>query len=102
MTVPVTPDDQNRGVQVATPHSGPVNDVKYHHVGTGRTESRFFCDECDGWYGMPHDDHPHELRAGCACRACLTQLGVYPNTGMILTHGEYRDWYVELNMRSRR
>lgn len=74
---------------------GPVDEVKYHHVGTGVTTSRFFCKVCDGWYGIPHDGEVHrsghELRARpwCACAPCQQRSGRYPHGGTFATHHDY-------------
>lgn len=60
---------------------------KYHHIGTGRTEPKYYCLVCDGYYGVPHDGDTHEhTRRGkflcaCACRPCQEHYGVYPRGG---------------------
>lgn len=60
---------------------------RYFHIGTGNTESRYYCHVCDGFYGVPHDGdtHKHTRRgqfiSGCACAPCQQHFGVYPRGG---------------------
>ena len=68
-------------------HDGP-DDVRYHHVGSGRTRSDYYCSLCDGWYGVPHErETHHQYRSGysCACRFCLND----DTGGMLLTHDAF-------------
>lgn len=50
-----------------------------------RHHTHYWCDACDGWYGVPHDGRCHTAdpfnlipghtsgpEPGCACRACRT------------------------------
>jgi hypothetical protein len=59
----------------------------YFHVGTGNTESRYYCKVCDGFYGVPHDGQTHDhtrkgtFIPGCACKPCQVHYGVYPRGG---------------------
>jgi hypothetical protein len=73
--------------------------LKYVHVGAGRTLSRFYCPDCDGYYGIPHrtavggvhDGHPWAVGCRpeqCACRACQEHLGIFPNQGVWMSREE--------------
>lgn len=74
---------------------GVVQQVDYHHVGTGNTVSRHWCDVCDGWYGVPHDRDTHEhtakkqFRGDCACAPCQRHFGLYPGGGIFMNHERY-------------
>lgn len=75
--------------------AGLVEQVDYHHVGTGNTVSRHWCDVCEGWYGVPHDQGTHEhtakkqFRADCACAPCQRHYGKYPSGGIFMNHEKY-------------
>lgn len=71
--------------------------MNYVHVGTGNSYSTNYCEICDGYYGVPHDNihtgpRPHPLRdwpaSVCACRPCQEKSGRYPNEGVFLTDAE--------------
>lgn len=75
------------------PHDGPKG-VTYHHVGTGVTDSNYWCATCDGWYGVPHDNvhtgrWKHQANH-CVCGVCQKANGIWPKQGMFATHAEYR------------
>ena len=60
----------------------------YMHVGSGQTPSRYYCADCDGYYGVPHDGDvhspKHEFSGSCACRPCQERTGRYPNEGVMV------------------
>ncbi len=65
----------------------------YHHVGTGRTRSDYWCSFCGGWYGVPHGPHTHagprwRHPDGCCCGRCLTPER-REREGMVATHADY-------------
>lgn len=66
----------------------------YHHVGTGHTTSIYWCEFCQGFYGVLHDDIDHSQhgsgrRESCACRPCQQAQHIYPKQGVFMEHGDY-------------
>jgi hypothetical protein len=73
-------------------HVGPPGRT-YHHVGTGVTDSVYWCPVCPGWFGVPHEGYPHGIYLkDCACVPCQRLDGRYPKHGVFMTHAEYRRW----------
>lgn len=87
--------ENSHNAESVRPHEGPTERT-YHHVGTGHTESKYWCPECPGWFGVPHDLHPHgSYRKDCACVPCQKIDGRYPKHGVFMTHGYYRRWFAK-------